>query len=443
MQSIAYRNGRRSGSRSADHSREQAENPVTRNLLLRLWRSFSVPGLVLGTLFFAASLTPTLIPRSYLTQGVLSGCALAVGYGLGAAAQWLYAYLQLPAPRGRAVRYAKLAAAVLCGSVLATFLWQAAEWQNSIRRVMEMPPVETKHPLEVGLIALLTFLVLIGLGRLFGLAVRGVAASVGRIVPRRLANVIGFAVAVLVFWSVANGVIFRFALHLADSSFREFDALIEPERQPPSDPLKTGSTASLIGWDDLGRAGREYIVSGPGQAEIATFTGKSAKEPVRVYVGLNAAPTTAERAELALAELKRTGAFERAVLIVVMPTGTGWIDPAAMDGVEYLLHGDVASVALQYSYLTSWLSLLVEPEHGSEAARDLFAAVYGYWTSLPKDHRPRLYLAWPQPRLDELRALGRLVRRARRPLSGRSVERAAIHQPDLERGDAQPQSGVP
>ena len=83
---------------------------------------------------------------------------------------------------------------------------------------------------------------LIGLGRLFGLAVRGVAASVGRIVPRRLANVIGFAVAVLVFWSVANGVIFRFALHLADSSFREFDALIEPERQPPTDPLKTGST---------------------------------------------------------------------------------------------------------------------------------------------------------------------------------------------------------
>ena len=366
MQSIAYRNGRRSGSRSADHSREQAEksgdakSPAAPLAIVFRPR----PGARHPVLRRVAD--ADLDPAQLSHPGRLVRLPLAVGYGLGAAAQWLYAYLQLPAPRGRAVRYAKLAAAVLCGSVLATFLWQAAEWQNSIRRVMEMPPVETKHPLEVGLIALLTFLVLIGLGRLFGLAVRGVAASVGRIVPRRLANVIGFAVAVLVFWSVANGVIFRFALHLANSSFREFDALIEPERQPPSDLLKTGSTASLIGWDDLGRAGREYIVSGPGQAEIATFTGKSAKEPVRVYVGLNAAPTTAERAELALAELKRTGAFERAVLIVVMPTGTGWIDPAAMDGVEYLLHGDVASVALQYSYLTSWLSLLSSP---STAAR--------------------------------------------------------------------------
>ena len=54
--------------------------------------------------------------------------------------------------------------------------------------------------------------------------------------------------------------------------------------------------------------------------------------------------------------------------------------------------GDVASVALQYSYLSSPLSLLVEPDYGSEAARALFAAVYGYWTTLPRDRRPKLYL---------------------------------------------------
>lgn len=75
-----------------------------------------------------------------------------------------------------------------------------------------------------------------------------------------------------------------------------------------------------------------------------------------------------------------------------MPTGTGWIDPEALDTVEYLLHGDVASVAVQYSYLTSWLSLLVEPGYGADAADALFDAVYGYWTTLPRDRRPKLYL---------------------------------------------------
>jgi len=66
-----------------------------------LWHSLSTSGLLLGTLFFAASLTPTLLPRSFLTQGVLSGCSLATGYGIGVFASWLWAYMELPQPKGR------------------------------------------------------------------------------------------------------------------------------------------------------------------------------------------------------------------------------------------------------------------------------------------------------------------------------------------------------
>jgi uncharacterized membrane protein len=134
------------------------------------------------------------------------------------------------------------------------------------------------------------------------------------------------------------------------------------------------------------------VASGPAAAQISAFTGRAARDPVRVYVGLRGADTPRARAKLALDELKRQGGFDRSTLIVITPTGTGWIDPAAMDTVEYLLDGDVASVAVQYSYLNSPLSLLFQPEYGAEAARALFAAIYGYWTTLPRDTRPRLYL---------------------------------------------------
>ena len=77
---------------------------------------------------------------------------------------------------------------------------------------------------------------------------------------------------------------------------------------------------------------------------------------------------------------------------MVTPTGTGWVDPAAIDSVEYLHGGDVASVALQYSYLASWLYLLMDPGYGADVARALFKEIYGYWITLPKDSRPRLYL---------------------------------------------------
>ena len=75
-----------------------------------------------------------------------------------------------------------------------------------------------------------------------------------------------------------------------------------------------------------------------------------------------------------------------------MPTGTGWMDPAATDTLEYLHGGDTAIVAMQYSYLTSWISLLAEPGYSASSGREMFRTVYRHWTALPKDARPRLYL---------------------------------------------------
>jgi uncharacterized membrane protein len=114
--------------------------------------------------------------------------------------------------------------------------------------------------------------------------------------------------------------------------------------------------------------------------------------PLRAYAGLATADTPAERAHLAFEELKRIGGFERSVLVLITPTGTGWVDPGGIDSIEYLTHGDVASVAVQYSYLSSPLTLFVDPDTGRETARALFREAYGYWHALPREHRPKLYL---------------------------------------------------
>ncbi|QKC98215.1 alpha/beta hydrolase [Mesorhizobium sp. NZP2298] len=365
---------------------------LSADLLMRFLRSLSAGGVVLGTLFFVASLTPTLVPRTYVTQGILSGACFAAGYGIGVAWRWLWRYMQLPEPNGRVQRWLKIASALVCTVIALSFLWRTTEWQNSIRGLMGLEPVTSAHPFEVCVIAVITFVALIVLARLFKAVLRFTSNAVGRFVPPRISQVIGFTVSVLLFWTIANGLLIRTALHVLDSSFAAFDALIEPDRVRPTSPLKTGSAASLVAWEILGRAGREFVATGPSAAEIQAFTQEPALEPIRVYVGLGASDTVEQRAKLALDELIRVGGFDRSVLIVITPTGTGWVDPSAMDAVEYLHNGDVASVALQYSYLSSPLSLLVQPGYGAEASRALFAAVYGYWTTLPKDHRPKLYL---------------------------------------------------
>jgi uncharacterized membrane protein len=363
-----------------------------KNWPLGLWRSLSGTGLLLGTLFFAASLTPTLIPRTYLTQGVLGGGVFAIGYGLGVFWRWLWRYLELPTFEERALRIANLGIAVLCAATVAAFLWRAAQWQNSIRTLMGLEPVASAHPFKVCAVAAATFVMLLGLARLFTLIYRLVAGQGRRFVPRRVANVIGAAVALLLFWSLATDVFFAAALRVLDSSFQQRDALLEPTSPQPTSALKAGSPASLLRWEELGRAGREFVASGPSARDISALSGRDALEPIRVYVGLRSAETPAPRAVLALEELKRVGAFERSTLIVITPTGTGWVDPAAMDSVEHLLGGDVASVAMQYSYLSSPLSLLVQPGYGAESARALFSQVYDHWRELPSERRPKLYL---------------------------------------------------
>lgn len=355
-------------------------------------RSLSGIGIFFGTVFFAFSLTPTLVPRSYLTQGALAGSCFALGYAGGVGWRWMWHYLELPEPSARLRFATNRVVAAVCLIILVTFLWQTTGWQNSIRSAMSMPPVDTAHPIKLCAIAVLTFGVLLAIARLFALTSRVIATQVRRFIPRRVANLLGLLIAAALFWSIANNLLLRTAFRVLDSSFREFDALLEPDRPQPAGAERTGSTASLVKWGELGRAGREFVATGPTADEIKTFTGGPAMQPIRVYVGRRGAETAQARAELALKELKRQGGFDRSVLIVVTPTGTGWVDPAAMDPVEYLHDGDVASVAMQYSYLNSPLSLLVQPDYGADSARALFLAIYNYWTTLPKAKRPRLFL---------------------------------------------------
>ena len=383
----------------ASRAPDPAVQPVPRQvaaLPMALLRSFSVLGLLLATLFFAASLTPSLVPRSPAVQGGLSGLCLAAGYGIGVMLQALWRWLQLPrADLARALWW-RLPALLLCLGAAGLAAWRAVGWQNHLRALMQLPPADSAAPATMVAVALAVFAALLLLGRGVRLTRRAIAARLHRRLPGPVAVIASLLLTAALFYGLGTGLLLRAAMHAFDSSYRALDAWDDDHGgAPPTDPLKSGGPGSLLHWHGLGSAGRAVVSAGPDRAAIADMTGVAlaqAKEPLRVYVGLNAADTVAQRAQLALAELQRIGAFERAHLVIVTPTGTGWVDPESQTALEYLLRGDVASVSVQYSYLASWLALLADPEQGLETARATFTAVYGHWRSLPRASRPKLYL---------------------------------------------------
>jgi len=351
-----------------------------------------VPCCLLGMLFFAASLTPSLIPRGPEVQGILGGLVMALGYLLGHSVALVWKAADMPCLSGRAARFVTLVCAIAISGFFLWVLGSSLAWQNELRAKMGMPPADTLRLLRIALAALATFAIAFALGRLVAVLSRLVRGWFYRVMPPRRANVLGLlAVGLILLILTREGILDRVIAGL-DESYEAAQALFDKAPPAPTEARRTGSAESLIDWAAIGRPGRDFITSGPDAEAIAAFTGRPALDPIRVYVGRANGKTPRERAALALAELKRQGAFEREVLIIASPTGTGWMDPGSHDPVEYMHGGDIATVAAQYSYLQSPLALVLESDNGLEQATALQDAVHGYWKTLPKADRPRLYV---------------------------------------------------
>lgn len=360
--------------------------------LIQYQRSFSFVGLMVATLFFAASVTPSLLPRNYWVQGFLSGFALAIGYCVGVLMVWTYQFFGFRESSGRTQAISKRITAGMVAVLFVGFIWRMTYWQNSIRDLMEIQELETTYPYRTTAIAVLLAAVLIAIARWISALGHFVADKLNRFFPPRVSATIAFLVVCFALLFLSNDLLAKNLLSIADTFFANLDERIDDDVTQPIDAAATGSDESLISWETIGRQGKNFLALGPTQQDIIDFTGNEAQRPTRVYVGMRSRPTMRQRAELALQELKRVGGFDKSVLIVATPTGTGWLDPSAVDTVEYLHGGDTAIVSIQYSYLPSWITILVDPQRSIDSAQALFDAIYPYWKTLPKDSRPRLYL---------------------------------------------------
>lgn len=364
---------------------------VLRSILRGVLRPVSAVGLLVAVIFFGLSVTPSMVPRSPELQGALGGVIAALGYLIWWLAACLLAWLGLWSER-RVSRPGRIVLMLVSAVIAVVFLWKAADWQNSIQHAWGLAPLEASAPLRVATIAVAVFVILLVAGRLFrGLAKRLQARSL-RVLPPRMAQAAGMGLAVLVFAATIDGVAVRGVLRTIDTGARLADAIIPPDLAPPDTTHVSGGPSSLLDWEDLGRWGRNFVASGPTAAKITDFWNAPARQPIRIYTGLNAAETPDARAQLAFDELLRAGGFDRQVLVIAMPTGSGWLDPGGMDTLDYITRGDVATVAVQYSYLPSPVSVVVDPMRGVAEAQALFDKVYRHWSDMPQDARPRLYL---------------------------------------------------
>lgn len=352
---------------------------------------------MLAGLFALISFTPSLLPRTVWQQLLATGLTMIAGYAIGAAASRLLLAFGLPRTqwdRTRARVASHRGPIVLVIVILfgGGALWSMT-WQGELRAHMgiaaPLPVVEILFvPLgAAGLLALA-----IGLARVVIALWRRITRFGTRWLPILLAR-LGAAVAVVaVAVLVINGMLMNGVQLVMYNWASRTNADPQPHLDRPDSALVSGSPSSTVSWESLGAQGRMFISRARSAEELSERTGEPATTPIRVYSGFIQGEDPQRGADRVLAELERTGAFERSVLMLFFTTGTGWVNEPHPAAVEHFTGGDSAVAAMQYSALPSAGAFLFERDESPIAARALFETVHDRWMQLPEDERPMLVL---------------------------------------------------
>ena len=356
-------------------------------------------GVAFGALFFCLSLTPSLLPRDWVFQGLIGGVNGAFGYSLGvligkAAYRVVLRGAHWWPPPARVLFWMKAAVVVIAPTACVLMLIPAASWQRQVSALMGVQGPTTLGYLRTLVVAVVVGALLVSTSRVLIDAVKLLA----RMLIRRwhlhdeVALFIGTAIVVALLAMLFDGVLVRGFFAGASAVFQPRDSATPAGISQPLLREKSGSPASLAPWESLGYQGRDFVATGPHAADLARLNGRPAKEPIRVYAGLHTAPDDRGRLAVLLGELERTGAFTRKLLVIAPTTGTGWIDPVAASSLEMMYNGDTAIVGMQYSFLPSWISFLADRQKSMDSGRMLIEAIHEPWQQLPPDHRPKLVL---------------------------------------------------
>ena len=218
----------------------------------------------------------------------------------------------------------------------------------------------------------------------------GVSRGISRVAPSY--DVVSNPVGHLVSLALLGGALtagYEYAVRRVEQG----SAAIEPAYdEPPTSAFVSGGPGSVVPFETMSREGRRFANMALTRAEIEQVMQTAAKaDPIRAFVGLDTAEQVEDRVDLLMDELDRTNAFDRSVLALASPTGSGYINYVFAEALEYLTLGDCAIATMQYSLLPSPMSL-DRTALAVEQNRAVMHAITGYLRGMAPERRPRLIL---------------------------------------------------
>ena len=355
-------------------------------------------GVIAALAMYAVSVAPSLMARSWAWHAVASGVLVACGYVAGVVVQNVGArVIRVTGLTIRASEPVELGFRIGIATLFAAW-WLYAVIQSYRRarvaaKLVNMPGENLGEYVlgTLGAVAVAWCLIslvasLVGVGH-------AMIAMLAVYMPRPVAVLAGVAILCVVMFFLTSNVILRGGIGFFRHHAEQMNMRTARGIYPPVVRERSASPDSPVTWESVGGQGRVFLGRGPSRLDIAQVSGGEAKEPIRVYAGMPTAGAGIEQAaSTVVEELRRTGAFDRAVILLAASTGSGWVDEWQVQPLEFLTRGDCATASLQYSYVPSALNWLTGLEPAQVASAALFRAVRAELDAMDEAHRPALFV---------------------------------------------------
>ncbi len=203
-------------------------------------RRYTFTGTAVGLVFLWLSLTPSLLPRGPLFQGLVSGAAGAIGYALGVFAVWLVRFMlsrpsSPPAPRAA---WPVLVVVGAIGLVFAIYYFHV--WQDEVRDLMGVPRLKWFNYPQAAIISVVTLFIFVEIGQLVGRLIRFLVRQLNRVAPPRVSFMVVVAIVLGVTIAILNGVVIKGSMSLLNKSFAAVNDEMDPNNPAPTTPLRSG-----------------------------------------------------------------------------------------------------------------------------------------------------------------------------------------------------------
>ena len=358
----------------------------------------SLIGVVGALVMYGVSVSPSLLARSWQWHAVASGVLSAVGYIVGLTIQRFYALVvprlgvQITAPQSVSIAFR----AVL---LLGFFLWFLRWLLQSYRERKRANHLVGMRGESLGEYLLGTFCAFILMLALLGIAWglqwigRAIVIVLSQWMHMVFALALSLLILVVIVYALTSKVLLKLGINFFTSHARKMNNRTAKGIVQPQVPERSGSPQSRSSWRAVGGQGRVFLGRGPSRADIEAVTGRAAMEPIRVYAGMpEEGQSLQSAADLVVEELHRTGAFDRAVILIATSTGSGWVDEWQVQPLEYLTRGNCATASMQYSFVPSSINFLTDLDVSEEAAVILFETIRRAVDEIPEDRRPALFV---------------------------------------------------